>query len=94
MIVRSYGELTGYVPQWAARRDGLFVAADGPVGAVGRVLEVLPCDDAMRNIWATWVVDLVEEPKRTLSDTSSTSTEAIIGVQLPVEAKCSLIVSR
>ncbi len=71
------------------------MAADGPVGAVGRVVSIVPCDDRqLRSIWATWIVDLLEEPVRTLSDTSSTSTDVLVGVQMPVEATCNLIVSR
>lgn len=92
--IRSYGEILSYVPVYAARKDGIFVAADGPTGAVGLVVRIVPCDDQqLRSVWSTWVVDLLEEPKRTLSDTSSTSTDVLVGVQLPVEATCSLIVS-
>jgi len=96
MRVRSYGEILSYVPTFAARRDGIFVASEAQ-GAVGRVVEIVPCDEQqLAGLWATWVVDLMEEPVRTLTtaDTSSTSSDIRIGIQLPLEATCGLIISR
>ena len=96
MRVRSYGELLSYVPSFAARRDGVFVASEA-AGAVGRVVEVVPCDEPqLGSIWSTWVVDVFEAPvhTKTTSEASSTSTDVMVGIKLPMEATCSLVISR
>lgn len=89
--VRSYGRIVDVKPERAVWRDGLFGPAEAGLSD-GRVVDILPCEDeALRSIYATWVVELDDE---VVESRPAVEQSMSVSVDLKVGAACGLVVTR